>query len=510
MPHTVGMENKPTRAWTLWLILVALLAWAPGAQAACSGSGLAWSCPAGSNSSDIQTTLNNASDGATLTFAAGTYSWTSWAQFSNAKGATLICASPGACVVNFSGTVLGISSFSGNNTHLYRISGFAFQNNPSSSFVIWFDGNGVMSRIRVDHNSFSNLAEATVCVFFGDTQGIANYYGVIEHNTMSTGTSSMLMHYIGALNPNPPPTPMGTANNMFVEDNTVTIANLTNAGESCSDSWGGAAVVWRHNTTLNCLVAAHGALHAGGPQNWEYYNNVQSLNANSVSQGMADGYRQFHHQGSGEFIAFNNTFQAYSGRSTDVIAMMYYRDEASLAASEGGTVCDGTQSIDGNRLPTTTYHGYPCWHQPGRDFANNLQPLYVWNNKWSDTGAKIDLTMEDYGGYHANHFMADRDYYNAVGSVQTSPNSPFSGATGMGFGPLANRPASCTTNALESGGGVGYFATDVGSQGTLYRCSAPNTWTVHYTPYTYPHPLTLGGVVADATPPARPQGFTLR
>ena len=62
----------------------------------------------------------------------------------------------------------------------------------------------------------------------------------------------------------------------------------------------------------------------------------------------------------------------------------------------------------------------------------------------------------------------------------------------MGFGTLANRPTTCTTNSLEPGGGVGYFATDQGASGTLYRCSATNTWTVHYTPYAYPHPLVSG------------------
>jgi len=27
--------------------------------------------------------------------------------------------------------------------------------------------------------------------------------------------------------------------------------------------------------------------------------------------------------------------------------------------------------------------------------------------------------------------------------------------------------------------------------GTLYKCTATNTWTAYYTPYAYPHPLTL-------------------
>jgi len=68
---------------------------------------------------------------------------------------------------------------------------------------------------------------------------------------------------------------------------------------------------------------------------------------------------------------------------------------------------------------------------------------------------------------------------------------------GMGCGTLDNIPDTCTT-------GVGYWATNqscddltgmVGANpttpisGTLYKCTATNTWTAYYTPYTYPHPL---------------------
>jgi len=50
---------------------------------------------------------------------------------------------------------------------------------------------------------------------------------------------------------------------------------------------------------------------------------------------------------------------------------------------------------------------------------------------------------------------------------------------------------------------VGYWATDQGSwnqsgsggQGVLYKCTATNTWTLYYTPYTYPHPLQGGSTI---------------
>ena len=65
----------------------------------------------------------------------------------------------------------------------------------------------------------------------------------------------------------------------------------------------------------------------------------------------------------------------------------------------------------------------------------------------------------------------DRDYYEQVAG--------FDGKSGVGRGPAADRPATCTA-------GVGYFATD---EGKLYQCAAGGKWEAHYTPYAYPHPL---------------------
>jgi len=333
---------------------------------------------------------------------------------------------------------------------------------------------------------------------------------VIDHNTVNVVSGVVVVQYIGTINTAPPPSQIGTANNLFIEDNTITFASMSNASNvACTDGWGGAAYVVRHNTSVNCLWASHGVLHSGGPANYEFYNNNVSVNAGAVSAGVGNCYRCFHHQGSGEFIAFNNVFTNYpaSGKASEVISMLHYRSSppsASGASTPDPGQCDGTHVtapwIDGNR---PGQNGYPCFRQPGRDSAGNLMPMYAWNNYWSDTLAQVPFVVPDIGGspdYFPVQMQANREWYNAVSaSPQTSAAAPFNGSTGMGFGTLANRPSACTTNASESGGGVGYFATDVGAQGTLYRCSATNTWTVQYSPYTYPHPLVTGG--SNGTPP---------
>ncbi len=128
-----------------------------------------------------------------------------------------------------------------------------------------------------------------------------------------------------------------------------------------------------------------------------------------------------------------------------------------------------------------------------------LDPIY----EWDDSASPL---------YHGNvgsdtlRTIANRDWYtdgsNGTPHVQTSATSPFNGTSGVGFGTLADRPASCTPY-------VGYFATDQGSwntsgnsfgQGELFVCTAVNTWSLHYTPYAYPHPLISGTTVATPNP----------
>jgi hypothetical protein len=111
-----------------------------------------------------------------------------------------------------------------------------------------------------------------------------------------------------------------------------------------------------------------------------------------------------------------------------------------------------------------------------------LEPCYAWGNTYNHT-RQLDL------GSPYPTIQANRDYYNQ--------KTPFDGTAGVGVGKLADRPKSCTP-------GVAYWATDQGkwntadngSNGQLYVCSAPDTWSLYYKPFTYPHSLVKGAAAA--------------
>lgn len=474
------------------------------------------------SSSAVQSAVNAAADGDTVIVPTGNCTWNSAVDLSNSKGVSLICATQGSCVIAQGvGTVIRMNgTLSGVNNHFYRISGFEFKNAPNGTLSIWFYGNGTLSNFRIDHNTFTNFAAGSIAIHLGEVSSVGKFYGVIDHNTFSGSNNIMAMKYLGPGDPSQwPASVRGTGQNVFLEDNVFDFPTNTNLGLGCMDAWRVAAVVFRHNDTKNCLVTAHGVSHET-VVNFEAYNNNLRRTANSG--GWEDGTRLFHHQGSGEMFLWGNRFFAASALSGSALAITHYRSASPSVAGYNSSFgrCDGTSSRDGNRPGQL---GYPCWLQPGRapsggnPIYGTLSPVYAWLNVDNTTGNKVSVEIEN--PWNAtnpsvdDHIKPNRDYYDAVSTqAQTSPTSPFNGTTGMGFGTLANRPTTCTptSEVLDAGnGGVAYWAPDVGPQGTLYRCSSINTWTVHYTPYTYPHPLVSGGTTTpppapDSIPPSTP------
>jgi hypothetical protein len=149
-----------------------------------------------------------------------------------------------------------------------------------------------------------------------------------------------------------------------------------------------------------------------------------------------------------------------------------------------------------------------CLDQPSRSGGTLLSgatPATGWSNQVLDpTYEWAETTVGNFSNHTTNNatneLLANRDFYvnSHNQTAQQSPTSPFTGnpstGSGTGFGTFANAPPTCAA-------GVAYWATDQGNwnqsgsggQGQLYLCTATNTWTLSYTPYTYPHPLVAGG-----------------
>jgi len=160
----------------------------------------------------------------------------------------------------------------------------------------------------------------------------------------------------------------------------------------------------------------------------------------------------------------------------------------------------------GNVYQTPTY--YPVKDQIGVGMdpkVGGSEAYYVWNNRRTINNSRWGLSLKgipqaaidqyriETGNPSATFTFedivrSDRDYF-----IEPS-SGVFDGTTGVGTGTRAQMDAIVPTTV-----GVGFWVTDEGSwdstlppntSGRLYRWNG-SAWDLHYTPYAYPHPLTL-------------------
>jgi hypothetical protein len=122
----------------------------------------------------------------------------------------------------------------------------------------------------------------------------------------------------------------------------------------------------------------------------------------------------------------------------------------------------------------------PCANPNGKfgSWVNNQRttPIYAWQN--TNNGVQSVIFARPHCG---GTCVPNVDFYNYTAN--------FDGSSGTGSGTKAQMPRSCKAGTL-------FWVTDEGSwwtgrpdkSGQAYLCSPDNTWSLWYTPYTYPHP----------------------
>ena len=380
---------------------------------------------------------------------------------------------------------------------------------------------------RLDHMHFDNVR------YVG--WATSNVSGVADHirYDMVSGTADNSTRPMGIDQDN---TRWNQATNFGTQSSWFYVEDSYFSNGIANDCFSSGKQVYRYNYMTNSGLQQHGTGHAGsnrGCRAMEVYGN--NINGGATSHTTAFGYYSGPMVMFGNSVGsgtFNSAYQLTSTRSSN-----YTYSQGPTPGDHGycGSAFNGTASQwDGNN-PVST--GYPCLDQVGRgigdllssDFptltnstlgciVNDAYPGHcsAWPRQalepayeWSDTGSTITGAWDSvYNG----PITKNVDYYTDHSNTNCSPGAA-SCTAGIGVGTLAQRPANCTTGA-ESGGGVGWWATDQGgnwntangtaNDGALYKCTATNTWTLYYTPYTYPNPLQGGGGGGDTTPPSTP------
>lgn len=461
----------------IYCVIVIVLTLLLSLSSACNAATInAASC----SDSDIQSAINSADSGDVVLVPAGNSSWSANVRIPDSKKITLKGSGIDSTIVRNTGeTALKLNI--GHSGSI--ISGFTFYD---------IHLNAGLGEPRIHHNKFYSATgrpgsgvEFTSGTFseHNAPQGLVDNNQFYNCRVVVLAGRTLMANSQWTL-----PLNLGSKDHaVYVEDNKF-YRVYPRAGNAIDSNYG-AGYVFRYNTIYGTGAYQNVMAHSIQRDNrasrrWEFYGN---LNHTEVS---TSNVPYFLRGGTG-VVFYNKTTGLWKKNKIGL-------DNVRSASAKGsGGLCDGTSNWDGNQDAT----GYPCRDQIGRGpdsvvwavfpagaYTQPLMPAYGFVNRDENN---IEVSFHVRNEASAKHIKQNRDYYDYISS--------FDGKSGVGCGTPASRPATCSI-------GVAYWATNqsctnldgmVGVHpatpisGKLYKCTATNTWSAYFTPYTYPHPLRI-------------------
>jgi hypothetical protein len=297
----------------------------------------------------------------------------------------------------------------------------------SGVFVIEFGGSTPITKLKIHDNKFRNTNGRA----FSEKTGIA--FGVVYSNQwVSSDFAISTTPGCDCINPFNVTHVLGDANSLFFEDNSFDSTSDTGADNFIFEQGQSGRLVFRHNTIIKWpgfdMWDAHGDQPSGvahGTVSTEIYRNTVTV-AHSFS--MRAAYIR-----GGQHVIANNAITTSASTTSASFGLTEEETWRSDISGTGGTC--------------------PC----PAPFHDQATPSYSWNNTFGGVNSAMSLS----NGNDTNAFTLNTNWWKPTAGL------------------AASLPGTCTTGDF-------YGATD---QDKLWKCTSTNTWTVWWTPYTYPHPL---------------------
>jgi hypothetical protein len=471
---------------------------------------------------------------------AGSATWGS--ALTITKGITLRGAGDDTTVITATasfGGYLGLINLAPTSDLPIRVTGFTLNGGGKSFTGINITSSTKLTKIRIDHNHILNTTSDAVTI------DPAYAFGVIDNNFLE-GLRTLGFGGAGSAEwAAEGDRAYGSSNNMYIEDNIINFKTFI------AVNGGGGRYAFRYNTITKTVAAYYSLWDAHGNQGVLYQNTGTMLGemyGNLIDVANAGG-AYIDHRG-GWILNYNNSvINAPSGYPNYFLREEYADDQmgseyvmrptnsyyfANFKNTNTLITLDSTMSAQGGAENCCKYakedwkqgHAYP--HMPNycARWTNDTNDN-CWKSisNWTPASTVGGSTGEVEPNWSAQpHVVAAATvegqtpnviidgqvtWYNMGTGTPITENVDYfiqktgtfdgTGVTGggVGCGTLANRPATCTP-------GVAYWATNqsctdmtgmVGANpstpisGTLYKCTATDTWTAYYQPYQYPHPL---------------------